>query len=196
MPDPHLFLYSLQQDQISFDWLPFSQTKYIEEYLHGGLRSQSKYAAGICAVLCVFALRAWMTKKEVSSEFLGVIDRFSNVEEIEAMANLFEEGKSRELAVNLLTRAGYPSKGEQFFRTPQEAIVHTVGLPYCFMAWGGIAKEGHAIIASGTSFAIFDPNVGYMKMKGKQTYTMAFNKLIAEWYPEFKQGTGITVNHF
>ena len=191
--DPHLFLYEMQTKGQTTDWLPFRQSAYIRNVLHGGeSESRSPHQGGVCLELCTHVLKKWMPPATPSSDPIGKLDQRENAEAVEELTASIKG--SCEAALEHLRASGLQKNngnGEMFITTSgdtsgwKRAVERTLTAKFSLIAFGGLAKTGHAIIAHAPSGSIFDPNVGYVRGNSSSNYTWIFLALIREYNLEY-----------
>lgn len=189
--DPHTFLYGLQTAGLSDDWIPWRQSKYINERLHGDLMffggEKSKHAEGVCNVLGAFALAWWIGKSQFESDVLNYLEQSMVLEEVDAIARLNDSG-TFEWFDNFMKAKGAPKAGEfpnklysAVARNAQQYVAFGIGL----VAVGKDENSvGHRIVGSGTQLVCFDPNVGYFRAKSADAFSLALAKLFKTYYSD------------
>jgi len=84
--DHVIFLNELQQKGLTSDWLPFKQSKWSKEILHGDLPTDSRFAEGICNEICAWMMVKWV-KEGPSSDYIAQLYKASQAEMIVELAD-------------------------------------------------------------------------------------------------------------
>jgi hypothetical protein len=187
------------------DHAEFDQVSYIKDALHDGLKGESIFAGGVCAALCVYTIADWIkngTRKQTVDQYVSDCNPLNSsrptLEPINDLSNLFDsKGEARGKALTQIKKAtGKAPLNVSFEIKPSVAIETTTKFGPCFMAWGGVVNEGHAIICDGSKRALFDPNYGYYQtVDNANTYFWAFKTLV-KLYPEYSTSAAITLYPF
>lgn len=138
----------------------------------------------MCSALCRYVLLEWF-RNGINGDAVGSLSRSSIAE---LVLNLVYEGESVDAFKVTMTRANKRCISERYFMNFKQALEHTTGTGFSLIALGGITGDGHAIICNGSKFAIFDPNVGYIKADSTSNYMWCFQSIIKEFYPNYLGG--------
>lgn len=185
------FLYSLQLNNLCSDWLPFKQSNYIQETLHGDLPVRTRHAAGVCNELSLVGLQHW-NANGTSSDILALFEKSSVAERISDLADrhvtLAPTNTDKDFFLNAMASHGLPAQQEHNCNSAAGAADILIGKGQCAVMFHGRGQDatGHTILADGNNFAIFDPNVGYMKMQNEADFKTVFKQLVDKFYPEFR----------
>lgn len=193
--DRHQFLFQLQQKGLTGEWLPFQQSKYIQNILHGGIPTRSRLSEGVCHALCLYVLKKWMANG-IKVDPIGELDRSTVAESIVEQS---DTGQDIAIFKQMMSIAGRRPKEERYFLNYKEAVEYTTDKGFCLMVQGGImpGRDGHTIICNGKQGAIFDPNVGYIKSNSTSNYTWAFLSVYRTFYTDYvSHNKAVQIFHF
>ena len=184
--DRHSYLYNLQTKGLIYDWLPFEQSEYIKRVLHDDIPSKSPQGEGVCSAMCYYVIKRWISDG-VSVDAVGELERQAVAEGIVDYMEA-EGGDSTAYFEQQMTQHMYRQRGKTpyiGYKQPIEAT--TQQTDFCLTGWINTTEEnGHAIICNcHPNFAIFDPNVGYLRAYNQTSYTWAFLDLMKTFYPEY-----------
>jgi hypothetical protein len=178
------FLESINLNNLCDDWTPFRQSDFIRDNLHGRLPNKSRHSDGVCNEISLVAMEQWLTHG-TSADVIANIDRLATAERIDELAQsaaAFEGGDQEFFRQTLVVKPQRESRSLTF----RGGVEDIVGRGQCsFMVHGRGDRVGHTILVDGSTFAIFDPNIGYMKMNSEDKFKAAFELLLTKFYPEF-----------
>ncbi|MBL0726394.1 hypothetical protein [Piscinibacter sp. HJYY11] len=188
------FLHALQQGGLTSDWLPFKQSEWIAEKLHGGIPTKSPHASGVCNEMSAWMMTKWM-KEGPSSRYIAQLDRDDAAQAILGMVEARDSAPAHvkcdyDYFAYLMSRAGVgTSHNAMVYDTAAKAIDAAKNLGNCAICMHDIngPGDGHTIICSGTHRSVFDPNVGFVRAIGPHLGTI-LTTIVNTRYPELKKG--------
>lgn len=194
MPDNTKFLYGLQTDGLCHDWLPWKQSRYIQECLHNDFFStKSRHAAGLCAVIGAYVLSSWLKTKKFDTAPILEIEKPEVAEVLDGWAS--EPGAATGPRFErFMATTGFPKGIGVEVRNSTGAIAFaSIG---CAIWLGGMQAQGdgHSIVGAGQSFVLFDPNVGYMRCRNRDAYIKSVDRLMTDFYPALPRRAVVTFN--
>ena len=191
--DNTIFLNILQMMRITNDWLPFDQSRWIREVLHGSSPSESRFAGGLCNELCAYMMSRWVAGSP-GSQYLSELDRFTVAEQIVDMADAQELSRSPSdadyLAYLVRRRTGRAARLRDAYRGTTRAADEAMKvIGNCALCMYPKKKgDGHSILVNAQELTLFDPNVGFIRALDKASLRDALAIILTLKYPELHDG--------
>ncbi|OUS27316.1 hypothetical protein A9Q99_14990 [Gammaproteobacteria bacterium 45_16_T64] len=198
--DHFVFLHSLQSAGLTGDWLPFNQSEWIREVLHGGLPTRSRFATGICNEMSVWMMTKWV-KEGPSSQYISQLNSSTVAQTIVDYADGRDSAPGSvqsdyDYFAYLMSRQHIGTSHQSMvYDATSKAFADVKNLGNCGICMHPSgAGDGHTIICNAKYNCVFDPNLGFIRTKHAADLEIVLNTIANTRYPELTKGIIGVVN--